>query len=260
MLNKTKSSSSITQAVISTDQNFILAKSIGNFTDIISPFKKTKDRYSSKFTLPINQLHRVQTLYDSISGISQYTVIDDSIKFDCVSNLPQDMFGQSQSGYIHFSSVKQIKNEKANIVVDPKLVFSDVEGEIHTFKYEQKIKFKSDFLKAFPIILRPGFMFSTVNKILSQLFISVINPSKGLIGECSKYEVVNIIQYLLPLWPIFEINIGKTIQIKFQDDFIKDYYKDIQEPILLYINYNLENPEIINMAQFGKNIPLENLI
>jgi len=41
MLNKPTKSQGITQAVISTDQNFILAKNINNFTDIISPFKKS---------------------------------------------------------------------------------------------------------------------------------------------------------------------------------------------------------------------------
>jgi len=259
MLNKsTKSQSHITQAVISVDQNFILAKNINNFTDIISPFKKTNERFSSKFILPINQLHRIQTLYESLSSISQYTVIDNTIRFDCVSNLPTDMFGNASEGYIHFSSVKQIKKEKIDVIVDPKLIFQTIEDEMFTFTYDQKIKFKSDFLKAFPIILRPGFMFSTVNKTLSQLFISVLDPNKSYIGECSKYEIVNVIQYLLPLWPIFDIHIGKSIQIKFQSSFIKDFYKNEHEPILLYINYNLEKPEEINMIKFGKNVPITN--
>lgn len=257
MLNKPKQQSNITQAVISTDQHFILAKNINNFTDIISPFRKIRDQhYSSKFSLPINQLHRVQTLYESISAISQYTVIDNLIKFDCVSNLPTNMFGEATSGYIHFASIKQVKKDKIEVGVDPKLIFQDVEEDPITFNYDQKIKFKSDFLKAFPIILRPGFMFSTVNKTITQLFISVLEPDKGIIGECSKYEIVNVIQYLLPLWPIFEINIGKNIQIKFMDDFIKDTYKNEKSPILLYITYNLEKPEEINMVKFGRNVSI----
>ncbi len=260
MINKPKPQASNTQAVISNDQKFILTKNIGNFTDIISPFKKNKDRFSSKFILHINQLHRVQTLYETISGISQYTVIDNLIRFDCVSNLPTDMFGAATEGYIHFSSVKQLKKDnKIDVIVDPKLVFQTCEDSMHSFIYDQKIKFKSEFLKAFPIILRPGFMFSTVNKTLSQLFISVLDPQKNIIGECSKFEIVNVIQYLLPLWQIFEIYIGKTIQIKFSDDFIKDYYRNETNPILLYINYNLEKPEEINMVKLGQSISISQI-
>jgi len=51
MLNKPTKSQGITQAVISTDQNFILAKNINNFTDIISPFKKsTIDSLQNSFS------------------------------------------------------------------------------------------------------------------------------------------------------------------------------------------------------------------
>lgn len=260
MLNKPRSQGNITQAVISVDQNFILAKNINNFTDVISPFKKTKDRFSSKFTLPINQLHRINTLYESLSSISQYTVLDNTIKFDCVSNLPTDMFGNATEGYIHFSAVKQMKKDKdkVEIEVDPKLVFQNTEGEMNTFTRNHKIKFKSDFLKAFPIILRPGMMFSTVNKSISQLFISVLNPAERYVGECSKYEIVNVIQYLLPLWPIFDISIGSSIQIKFREDFIQDFYKDEHHPILLYISYSLDKPEEISMAKFGQSVNVNN--
>lgn len=258
MLNRPKSiSSNNTQAVISTDQNFILAKSIGSYTDIISPFKKIKENhYSSKFSLPINQLHRIQTLYESISSISQYTVIDNEIRFDCVSNLPTNMFGDSTEGYIHFSSIKQHKKDNVEIIVDPKAVFQLTECDIETFTFNQKIKFKSDFLKAFPIILRNGFIFSTVNKSTCQLFISLLNPKQQIVGECSKYEIINVIQYILPIWPIFDIYIGKSVQIKIQQHFIKNRYSDNTTPILLYMSYNLDKPEEITITKFGKSVDI----
>ena len=209
------------------------------------------------FRSPITQLHRIQTLYDSLSSLSQYTVIDQNIKFDCVSNLPPDMFGDATEGYIHFSAVKQNKKDKVEVVVDPKLVFQLLDCEPETFIYNQKIKFKSDFLKAFPIILRPGFIFSTVNKTMCQLFISIINPKEMLIGECSKYEIINVIQYVLPLWPIFDINIGKSIKIKLQSDFIQDRYKDDTNPILLYISYNLEKPEEITIGKIAQYVKVD---
>jgi hypothetical protein len=134
------------------------------------------------------------------------------------------------------------------------MVFQLIDCEPDTFIYNQKIKFKSDFLKAFPIILRPGFMFSTVDKTMCQLFVSVTNPKSLLIGECSKYEIINVIQYVLPLWPIFDINIGKTIQIKLQSDFIQDRYSNETSPILLYVSYNLEKPEEITIAKIAQNV------
>jgi len=264
MINRPKTqTTNPTQVVISSDQHFILSKSIGNYTDVVSPFKRIRDdRYASVFVLPISQLHRVQNLYNSLSSIAQYTVIDNNIRFDCVSNLPEDIFGNATEGYIHFSAVKQYKKESGKkdnleIVIDPRLVFQIVENEPQVFKFSQKIKFKSDFLKAFPIILKPGFIFSTVNKTLCQLFISVYNPKEMFVGECSRYEIISVIQYILPLWPIFDIYIGKSIQIKFQEEFIQDRFSKFETPILLYISYNLENPEEITIMNFGDYISIE---
>jgi hypothetical protein len=253
IIDKPKVSNNSTQVVIATDQKFILAKNVNTFTDIISPFKKIKDNFSSKFVLPSSQLHRIQTLYDSMSSISQYLVIDNTIKFDCVSNLPNDIFGNSTEGYIHFSTIKQFKKDKTEIIVDPKIVFQLNDYEVEIFNFNQKIKFKSDFLKAFPIILKTGFMFLTVNKTTCQLIISVTNPKKLLIGECSKYEIINVIQYILPLWSIFDINIGKTNQIKFQPEFFQNRYSD-DSPILISISYDLATPEQISIAKIAQNV------
>jgi len=61
------------------------------------------------------------------------------------------MFGDASEGYIHFSAVKQVKKDKIDVIVDPKLVFQSIEDEAFTFTYDQKVKFKSDFLKAFQL-------------------------------------------------------------------------------------------------------------
>jgi len=250
MLNK----SNITQAIISS-KNFILAKNINNFSNIIAPFEKQKDKFISNIVLPINQLHRINTLYEILPNISQYTVIDNIIKFDCTSCLPIDIFGDATEGYIHFNSIKQTKKEKVEIEIDPKIVFQNIDGEeLFTITRDHKIKFKSDFFKVFPIILKSGFIFSTANKSNVQLFISALDLSKRYIGECSKYEITNVIQYILPLWPIFDIHISNTIQISFSEDFIQDLYKNEDKPILLYIDYNLEKPKEITIVKIGNGI------
>jgi hypothetical protein len=259
MVNRPKSQSNTTQAVISTDQNFILAKNISNFMDIISPFKKVNNRYISQFILPITQLHRIQLLYETMPAISQYTVVDNLIKFDCVSNLPADIFENAENGYIHFSAIRQYKKDEIEIVVDPKRIFGlindDEDFKTDMIMYNQKIRFKSSFLKAFPIILKNGFIFSIVNKSDCQLFISIDNPKNLLVGECSKFEVINLIQYIVPLWQIFNININKTIiTIKLLEEFITDKLEDETAPILLYLNYNLEQPNNINFTKIANNI------
>ncbi len=252
--DRSKVSNHSTQVVISSDQNFILTKNNNNFTEIVSPFKRNKENFSSKLTLPITQLHRIQALYDSISNISQYIVIDDIIRFDCVSNLPNDMFGDSNEGYIHFSTIKQFKKDKIEIIIDPRIIFQLTNCESEKFKFNQTIKFKSDSLKAFPIILHQGFMFLLIDKTSCKLVISLLDPKNVLVGECSKYEITNIIQYILPLWSIFDINIKKTIQIKLQKEFIQDRYLEENSPILVSMSYELDNPEDITITKIAQNV------
>ena len=100
-------------------------------------------------------------------------------------------------------------------------------------------------------------MFSVVNKTTCKLYISVLNPSEGYIGESSRYEIINVIQYLMPLWPIFNIDISDSIKINFRQDFIQEYYKNEHEPILLLIKYSFDKPEEISMTKIGKNVFIE---
>lgn len=254
-----KNPSNITQAVISSDQQFILAKKMNEFTDVICPFIKIDDEYYTKFFLPINQLHRIQTLYEVISGIAKYTVSDNIISFDCIRKLPNDMFGNSEEGYIHYTSVVEKKKQnQTEIIVEPKLVFNNIKTEPMTITFDQKIKFKSDYLKAFPIILKSGFIFSTVDQQTCQLFMTIIKPSDRIIGDCSKYEINNLIQYILPLWSIFDIHIGKNIQIKLREDFIKNTFKNTNTPILISATYNLSNPENISLTHIGDFVKIDN--
>jgi hypothetical protein len=256
-----RTQSNNTQAVISLEQQFILAKKNNESTEIICPFYKFEERYHSKFFLSLNQLHRVQTLYEILSDIAKYTVSDNIISFDCISKLPDDMFGGSNLGYIHYSSVvEKRKGQETEITVEPKLVFETQETnaniKTHSIFYDQKVKFKADFLKAFPVILKQGFIFTTVDKQTCQLYMSIMNPSQNFIGDCTKFEVNSLIQYLLPLWSIFDINIGKNIKIFMRNDFLGDLFKDHKEPILFHAKYELDKPSNITVMQMGEYIEI----
>lgn len=255
-----KNTSNVTQAVISLDQQFILAKKMNDFVDIICPFTKIDGEFYTNFFLPLNQLHRIQALYEVMSDIAKYTVSDNMISFDCVRKLPDDMFGDAEAGYIHYTfMVEKKKQNQVEIIVEPQIVFQNIESEPITITFNQKVKFKSDYLKVFPIVLKSGFIFSTVDKQICRIFISVMKPSERFIGDCSKYEISNVIQYLLPLWSIFDINIGKNIYICLREDFIGDILKDISTPMLISASYNLDNPEIVTINKIGKHVKLENI-
>jgi len=254
-----KNPTNATQVVISLEQQFILAKKINDFADVVCPFVNIDEVFYTKFVLPLNQLHRIQTLYEMIPEIAKYTVSDNMISFDCVRKLPNDMFGDAKSGYIHYTSIiEKKKQNQTEVIVEPKIVFQNIdEQKSQNIIFNQKIKFKSDYFKAFPIILKNGFIFTTVDKQNCQLFMSIMNPSERFVGDCSKYEINNLVQYLLPLWSIFDINISKNISIKLQEDFIGSLIEDITTPILITASYNLDKPEEITFRKIGKYVKIE---
>lgn len=256
----------LTQVVISSDQNrFIIArKSNDSITDIICPFTKSenKDEFDANFILPINQLYRIQALFDIIPTVAKYTVINNMVKFNCLYNVPlgQQIDSNISDGFIHFVlTQKKLDNQSKELETyfEPKLILSSIKNSISLpINYNQKIKFKSEFLKAFPIILRNGFIFSLFEKNRCQIFMTLIKPSERLIGDCSRFEICNTIQYILPLWPIFDINISKAIKIKLREDFIDDLFKNEKDPILIHASYNLDKTNEIKISKIGNNVAI----
>ena len=255
---KRMSTNTTTQAVLSHDQQFILAKRNNEIADIICPFYKMDGEYYTRFFLSLNQLHRTQTLYEIMPEVAKYTVSENLISFDCISKLPNDMFGGKDFGIIHYNStLEKKKGNETEIVVETKLIFEEILKPVNTIiTYDQKVKFKAEFLKAFPIILKNGFIFTIVDKQMCQLYMSIMNPSENFIGDCTNFEVNNIIQYLMPLWSIFDINIKKNITINLRNEFLGDLFKSSTEPVLIHATYELNKPNIITVSQIGKNIQI----
>lgn len=256
---KRTQSNTVTQAVLSLDQQFILAKRNNEITDIVCPFYKMDGEYYSRFFLSLNQLHRIQTLYEIMPEVAKYTVVDNHIWFDCITRLPDEMFGGKDFGMLHYSSiVEKKKSNETELLIETKLVFEEIHKPINIpIIYDQKVKFKADFLKAFPIILKKGFIFTTVDKQTCNLYLTILNPSENLIGDCTKFEVNNILQYLMPLWSIFDINIKKDITINLRDEFLNDLFKTIDSPILIKATYELNKPTDITVTQIGNYVKID---
>jgi len=260
-ITKKNPTNNTTQAVVTSEHEFILAKKFNEFSDVICPFIKLENEYYTNFVIPITQLHRIQTLYEMIiTGIAKFTVSENSIIFDCTKNLPNSMFGNVEEGYIHYLATveKNKETNQNNIIVEPKLVFETLEtSESVNITFNQKTKFRSEYLKAFPIILKSGFIFSTVDQQNCRLFMSILKPSENFVGECSKYEVNNLIQYILPLWSIFNINISENIQVSLRNGFLPDQFKKHESAIMIKAIYNLSNPENITISCVGNQVNVD---
>ncbi len=251
----------VLQAVINSDQKFILAKKINEISNIVCPFNKNEQNiYYTDFVISVNQIYRIYTLYEMItSGVALFTVSGNIITFDCTKKLPVDMFGDVTQGYIHYvSTIERNKETNENeIIVEPRIVF-DLSGEDKGLTFEvnfnQKIKFKTEYLKVFPSILKDGFLLVTVDQQNCNIFMSIIDPSKDLVGECSRFEINNVIQHILPLWSIFDISISKDAQIKLRSEFLPNELKQIDNPIMISARYNLSQPESITIKYMANGV------
>lgn len=251
-----KSNINLTQVMLSSDHQFILAKKIRDtITDVVCPFVKIDDNFYSKFFVQIGKLTKIQSLYELIPGVATYNVSDSIIHFDCIKRLPDDMFGAAENGFIHYTTVVEKKKQnEMEIGVEGKLTFNNIEPQKYNINYDQKTKFKTDFLKTFPSILNHGFILVTIDKQICQIYFTVMNPSELYVGECSKFEVINIIQRILPLWSIFDVIVSNTYKIYLRKNFIRELFKNEKNPILLHASYNLEKTNEITLNKISEYI------
>ena len=246
----------LTQVMISSEHQFILAKKIKEtITEVVCPFSKVDNKFYSKFFVSINKLPKIQSLYDLIPGVATYNVSDNIVSFDCIKRLPESMFGRSENGIMHFTTiVERKKQNELEIVVDGKLTFNKIEPKKFELNYDQKTRFKTEFLKTFPSIINKGFLFVSIDKQICQIYFTIMNPSELYVGDCSKFEVINIIQRILPLWSIFDIIISDSYKIYLRKSFIKELFKNDKNPILVHASYNLEKTDEITLNKIGEYV------
>ncbi len=191
--------------------NFLVAKKHQNHTSVITSFIKKGDSYSSNFILPSNRMQRAQSFYALIPEICELNVTKGEIHIDCISKIT-DPFAQyfqyGDNGIIMFDY-----EVSDNIDVSPRCVHVDFPLKTKSFEADT-IKFKTDRLKVFPILLNEGFILSIADpddKITTYCVIQ--DPSTGFVGSCGNKEAGEVFNYLLPLWGgnLFTINISDSI-------------------------------------------------
>lgn len=238
-----------TQVVVSSDKTLFLITKVLSSTNVVCPFNHDEGEYYTNFSAPKNRIYRIQALYNTVSKISTYSINESQINFDCVNQLPVDLFQNAMSGFIHFTT--SIAEEDV-VEIDPKIIFKNVDPVSEDIKLDQSIKFRTKFLKVFPIILTNGFMLSIADQDEATIFISVNNPEKNIVGSCLRQEIINTIQNIVPIWPIFNINVGKTTKIYLRENILPDNFKENSQPILINITYRFDdtrNATIIKTAE-----------
>ncbi len=252
------------------DDKFLIGKRFPRSIAVISPFEKVDDTFTSNFRAPNNRSRRVQILYNMIPKISEYSVSEGGVQFDCIKSISDntDIFANLgntvKNGYIHFDvtsykeKVKDSKDSQTVIDVNPRLVFTKLydqemtEGIIDGLSH----KFKTSKFKAFSVILEKGFILCSVDKYLTQLYVTITSPKSMFIGNCVKYEISNITNNIFPLWPIFNINMNQSkLGLYMNNDILKDY-ADVDQPILVKLEREIDSNEVFTKC-LGMHVRLD---
>lgn len=237
--------------------NFIIAKKFSSIESgaigIISPFIKDGDFYDSNIQLPGNRSYRVQSFYELTNKIAEYTVNDEHVWIDCVNKIPQSTFNNIEHGIIHFdyrSTKFNRENPEENVIFVKKRMLLEYVKEPYSFEIETEvssINFTTNLIKAFPIILKNGFMLSIIENNKALLYFTCINPNNSLVGFCIPSAGNLINKLITPIWDIFNINTESKDQLGvFINENFNEHILKFDQNILVKMERDLDNPNIID--------------
>lgn len=247
------------QAIVTKDKSkFIIAKQFlkhhmqNGTVGVISPFHLTENGYNSNISFQINRKSRIQSISHMIPKITSYTIQDQNILFDCIGKLPSELFYGLEDGFIHFDV--KFKNEP---IIKPRMIIQE-DYSLEQFGIvlsEPDVKFKTDKLKIFPVLLKNGFMISIVDNHSAILY-SVICDPKGLtIGECVRSQISNITQYILPTWnEFFKLSINSTspdVLIELNEEIFDSTLTKYSHPIFVKMERHFNQIEFIKFQIIG---------
>jgi len=201
------------QMIVNDNDQFIGCKRFGkDIIAVISPWSKLSDgNYSSEFMVPYNRHFRITNFYSTVGpAIGKYTVADGNITFDCVSKFTEEFFPKdAESGWIYFTSKTTMKNGEEYTEIDDKMVIEEIEPAAVELVQPDPIKFivKAN-LKVFSFLMTNGFGFASIDKEKAVLWITLQDFSKLYCGVTNKVDLNNLIHNIMPVFPIFSVNIS----------------------------------------------------
>lgn len=261
MENQEKKHSNL-QSIFFRDQ-FVISKrntnQDGEITTVISPFKKIGENlekeviYTSNLIFPGNLLNRILNVREHIKNIFTYSIqTDDMINVNCLNEIPTEIFQNFDRGVVQFT-YKSFINDKRELIteIDDKGCwnFSNEQKSI-TYQQKEEIKFKTETLKVFPILLNKGFIFSAVTPNNVSMYLTVINTEKMYVGLLAdSFQLNNLIKNIFPIFPsLFTITItDKNTANVFLKNIteIKNLIKEKQKEVILKFSYPLRKYQTI---------------
>ncbi len=204
-----------TQVLVNEDiSKFILVNKNKNLTTIFSPFEVLDNEYQSNFVLPENRSFRALKLKNLIPNLCHFESSNKQVNVDCIKCIDPSLFNNIKNGYIYLAvgnQNKKIKNKQYKNIIEAKniLIYDNCKSKFNSIEFElsNKIKFKTQNLKIFPIITNNGFLLLTIDNEETTLYLSVENAKDSYIGSCIKSVACEIVRLYLNIWPILNIDI-----------------------------------------------------
>lgn len=236
---------------------------------VVTPFRvgdvfdDDSKSYESGLVFPQTLIHRIENVRKFIKPICKYSIrSDDTIDFDCVNGIPESVFRNYESGYIHFKYVNDIVDGKNSIQIQEKGIWGDFEN-IERIELEQtdKIRFKCTTLKLFPILMTKGFLLGVINPETAILYCTVSNTEKQYIGQLAdQYQMNNLVSNILPVFPLFSVNITERTAhcfLKNNPVLKKAMITTGKKELLLRFSYNFSDVKNVTCEIIGHNDEVE---
>lgn len=242
--------------VIVGNENFLFTKSFSEkVNSVVSPWVRLPDgSFESGFEIDENKLFRVQNFKSKLE-ISRYTVGDKKIRVDCVSKFPTEFFPETgESGWIHFLSNVRETNDQRTIEIDDRMVIERIEPIGIDLKQTSKVEFVTKNLKVFPIFFVQGFALTVIDREKAVLWTTVQDFSKSYCGTTNRLDLNNLIHNILPVFPVFTININdKKSAVFLKIDGLKPFMNKIEfQKGLIRLEYSFANPTDLHVCVIGK--------
>jgi hypothetical protein len=215
------------QIIVYNEQFLFMNQFSKNLKAIVSPWVREGDVVSSGFFVPENRRFRIEKLY-TMMGNCKYTVANGEIEFDCLSKFPKEIFPEGDSGWIHFLSKTREDKDTKTVEIDDRMIITEIEPICGQLVQPSKIDFSTTTLKAFSFLMVAGFGQIIAERERAILYVTMQDIERQYCGVTNKVDLNNLIHNIIPVFPIFSINISEKKSIIFlKIDGLKNFLSTI---------------------------------